>query len=435
MDTKEKLKAILTEWREFRPPQIYRRNFDFSLVKCPEILSIIGVRRGGKTYLCHQIAEELKKEYPADNIVYINLEDERLAPLKGDELTLLWEVFQEIFSVDLNKRVFLFVDEIQNAQNWSKWANRITEQNKNLKLIITGSSSKLLSKEIATELRGRTLSFTVYPLSFREYIKIQDADVKVDGKVLYGKKKIAYKKFFNGYLRDGGFPAVLKNDNPKELLKEYYKVMFHRDIADRYKTKNIKLLEDYLTLLIDQTSALCSISGTAKKLEGFGYSLSKNTLSNFSKYAQEAFLIFEAKKYDNKIKEQLRAPKKIYTIDHGLLKAIRFFTSADFGRVLENIVYIELQRRDREVFYHKDARECDFIIKEDYKISEAIQITKSVKDDKTKKREIDGLIEALNKYRLKEGTILTEDEYEILSVGNKKIKVLPLWYWLLCPKE
>lgn len=431
MDTREKLKAILTEWYEFRPPQLYRRDFNFSLVESPEILSIIGVRRGGKTYLCYQIAEDLKKTYPADNIAYINLEDERLFPLKGDELTLLWEVFQELFSVDLNKRTFLFVDEIQNAKNWSKWTSRITEQNKNLKLIITGSSSKLLSKEIATELRGRTMSFTVFPLSFKEYLKIQNIDPKVDEKILYGKKKIAYKKQFNSYLKDGGFPAVLKNSNPKELLKEYYKVMFHRDIVDRYKIKNVKLLEDYLTLTIDQTAALSSLSSTAKKLENFGYSLSKNTLSNFSKYAQEAFLIFEAKKYGYKIKEQLRAPKKIYTIDHGLLKAIRFFTSADFGRLLENIVYIELERRGKEIFYHQDIKECDFIIKEDYKIKEAVQVTKSIKNDKTKKRKIDGISEALNQYQLKTGVILTEDEHEILSVGSKKIQVLPLWYWLL----
>ena len=163
METREKLKKVLMEWHEFEPPKLYERNFDYSLLKGREILSIIGARRAGKTFLCYQIALYLKKLVPADNILYLNFEDERLYPLKGDELSELWDVYLELFSVDLSKPIYFFVDEIQNAENWSKWARRITEQNRNLKLIITGSSSKLLSREIATELRGRTLSFTVYP--------------------------------------------------------------------------------------------------------------------------------------------------------------------------------------------------------------------------------------------------------------------------------
>lgn len=174
MDTREKLKEILTEWHEFEFPDIYKRDFNYSLLKGTEVLSIIGARRAGKTYLCYQLIQKLRETLPSDNVVYINFEDERLYPLKGDELTLLWQVYLELFPVDLNKPVYLFVDEIQNVGNWSKWARRITGQNRNLKLIITGSSSKLLSKEIATELRGRTLSFTVFPLSFPEYLRAQN---------------------------------------------------------------------------------------------------------------------------------------------------------------------------------------------------------------------------------------------------------------------
>lgn len=437
MNTKEKLKKILTEWHEFELPKLYERDFNYSLLNGGEILSIIGARRSGKTFLCYQIIKLLRKSLPLDNILYINLEDERLHPLKGDELTLLLDVYMELFSVDLNKKIFLFVDEIQNAMNWSKWARRITEQNKNLKLIITGSSSKFLSMEIATELRGRSLTFTVYPLSFSEYLGARGLSVaQLELKnLLYSKKRILIKKYFNEYLKNGGFPATLESKSSQELLKEYYKVMFYRDLIEHYKIKNVKLLEDYLTVVIDQTCSHFSISSTAKKLEEFGYSLSKNTLANFSKYAQEIFLIFEVKKYAYKIKEQLRSPKKIYIIDHGLLKAIRFFFSEDYGKLLENIVFVSLKRNGKDIYYHKGIKECDFIAVNNKKVINAIQVSKSLADTKTKKREVEGLLEVLKEYNLKEGLILSDDEHDSFRIDNKTIKVLPVWYWLLTSQK
>ncbi|MBI5400043.1 ATP-binding protein [Candidatus Saganbacteria bacterium] len=433
MDPKEKLKQILTEWHEFQVPLIYPRVFNTALLKGDEILSIVGARRTGKTFLCYQIIEALKKTHLADNIIYINLEDERLAPLRGDELSLLWEVYLELFNPNLNKKVYLFIDEIQNAANWSKWARRITEQNKNIKLIITGSSSKLLSREIATELRGRTLTFSVYPLSFREYLAAQNIhyDPEINSKIRYGKNRIVLKKQFNAYLKTGGFPATLTSGDPLALLKEYYQVMFYRDLIERYKIKNIKLFEDYLTLIIDQTALLFSISSTAKKLGDFRHSFSKNTLSNFSRYAQEISLIFEVKKFAYKIKEQLRSPKKIYVVDHGLVKAVRFSFSQDHGRWLENVAYLALVRQGQDIYYHKESKECDFLIAKNHKIVQAIQITKSLADPKTQKRELAGLLEALEKHNLAEGTILTEDEAAVWKIGKKTIKAVPLWYWLL----
>lgn len=430
MESKEKLKKILTEWFEQEMPFVYQRNFPWELLQGNEIVSIIGARRTGKTYLCYQIISELRKKLPKDNVIYINFEDERLYPLKGDELTLLWDIYLELFSVDLSKKVYFFVDEIQNVKNWSKWARRITEQNKNLKLVITGSSSKLLSREISTELRGRTLSFTVFPLSFTEYLNAKNVSFAGES-ILYSKKRITLKKHFNDYVRLGGFPAVLEATQPQELLKEYYSVMFYRDLIERYRIENIKLLEDYLALLIDQTASSFSISSTAKKLNEFGHSFSKNTLSNFSHYAQEAFLIFETKMYSYKLKEQMRAPKKIYAIDHGLVQAIRFSFSQGYGRMLENIAYLALRRNGDNIYYYKGVKECDFLIVEKNKVKAAIQVTKSMADPVTKKREIEGICEALSQYKLKQGLILTEDEHDSLKVKSLVIKVLPLWYWLL----
>lgn len=430
METREKLKKILTEWSEYELPKLYERDFNFSLLEDSEILSIIGARRAGKTYLCYQIIRELKKRYPPENIAYINMEDERLYPLNGDELTLLFEAYLELFSVHHDKRFFLVVDEIQNVSNWSKWARRITEQNKNLKLIITGSSSKLLSSEMATELRGRTISFLVYPLSFAEYLNALDFEVE-NKNILYSNRRAILKKQFNNYMKSGGFPAILQSAEPKELLKEYFRAMFYRDLVERHKIKNIRLFEDYLTLLIDQIASSFSISSTANKLMAFGHSFSKNTLSNFSKYAEDAFFVFETKKYSQKIKEQLRAPKKIYAIDHGLVQAVRFSFSEDYGRILENIVFIALKRRGNGIFYHLGNKECDFLVSESGQVVRAIQVTKSIAKPETKKREIEGLCEAMEFHKLKEGLILTEDENDKIKIGKSTIEILPIWYWLI----
>ena len=205
METKEKLRRIIQEWKEFDIPRGYPRDFDDRLLESKEILSVIGARRTGKTYLCYQMAHSARTRVPEDNVIYVNLEDERISPAKGDELTLLWDVCREMLTVDMSRRVYLFVDEIQNAVNWPKWARRITDQNPNIKLVITGSSSRLLSREIATELRGRTLSVKVFPLSFKEFLSARGVTVDAD-RVLHSPRRPLIKKAFNEYLDIGGFP-------------------------------------------------------------------------------------------------------------------------------------------------------------------------------------------------------------------------------------
>lgn len=432
LETKDKLKRILIEGSELKTSGFYHRDFDLTLLDSPEILSVIGARRTGKTFLCYQMIENLKKKTPLTNIIYFNLEDERLHPLSKDVLTTFWDIALELFPIDFNHRIYLFIDEIQNAPNWSKWARRITEQNRNIKLVITGSSSKLLSQEISTELRGRTLSFTIYPLSFREYLRAKKIPVEITEHLLHSSKQSALiKRQFNHYLKEGGFPATLQTNHPQELLTEYFKVMFYRDLVERFKIKNIQLFEDYLTLMIDQIACHFSISATAEKLHSFGYSLSKNTLSNFSRYAEDAFLVFEVKKYSFRIREQLRATRKVYAIDSGLTQAIRFSFLENYGRMLENIVFLSLKRQKADIYYHKGSKECDFLVTQNKKIIKAIQVCKSLINPDTKKRELDGLTEALSTHHLQEGIILTEDESNSFKVDKKVIRVFPVWYWLL----
>lgn len=434
MHAKEKLKIIIHEWKENILPDLYTRKFDMGYLRGNEIISIIGARRVGKTYLCYQIIRELRKDKSISdqNVLYVNFEDERLYPLKGDELTWLLDVYFESFDVDMSKRVYLFIDEIQNVNNWAKWARRITEQYKNIKLFITGSSSKLLSREIATELRGRTIAVTIYPLSFTEYLGAQNIAIDSEN-ILYSKKRFPIKKQFQNYLQTGGFPAILATAKKQDLLKEYYSVMFYRDVVERHHVSNISLLESYFALLIDQVACKFSISKTAIKLHEFGYSFSKNTLANFLYYAEEAYLIFAIKKYSFKVREQLRAPKKLYAIDHGLLRAVRFEFLENLGRILENIVYLALRRQygDNNIYYYQGKQECDFLAVSQGKIAEVIQVAKNINLTETRKREVGSLWETLRQLKLRRGLILTEDGHEVIKNSGYTIEILPIWYWLL----
>jgi predicted AAA+ superfamily ATPase len=335
-----------------------------------------------------------------------------------------------VFDINFQQKVFLFVDEIQNLKNWSKWARRITEKNKNIKLIITGSSAKLLSKEIASELRGRSISHTVFPLSFSEFLRAKDLPVP-SRDLLLSTERPLLNKYFREYVTVGGFPAVVTSPNRRELLSSYYNVMFHRDIVERHHIQNIRLLEDFLVLMLDQTACAFSVSATAKKLQGFGHQFSKNTLSNFMSYATDAFLAFAVKKYSFKVREQLRAYRKIYAIDHGLVDAVRFSFMENYGHVLENIVYLQLRRKTEDIYYHLGNKECDFIVTDRGRVSEAIQVTVAMHQTKTRQREIEGVVEAMEKYKTPAGLILTDDENEDIVIKDKIIQVRPIWWWLL----
>ncbi|EKE21374.1 MAG: hypothetical protein ACD_7C00266G0010 [uncultured bacterium] len=431
MNTKENLKQLIIEWMEFRlPKDILARQFDERLLAGKKILAIIGPRRSGKTYYCFQIIRDFLKDIPKENILYINFEDERLYPLAGDELTLLLDSYLELITPKKNKKIYFFLDEVQNIQFWSKWARRMNEKHPEIKLILTGSSSRLLSREIATELRGRSLSFLVYPFSFKEFLNFKN--IQVDLKtILYGKKRSQIKRAFNDFLKQGGFPEVLSEPMHQRVLQDYYNTMFYNDIVERYDVKSVALLEDFLKMEINNFSAMASISKMEKVLASMGRRASKTTLSKYLSYAKSVFLLFELSVYDYKLKEQMRHLKKIYAIDTGLLNAIRFSFSDDYGRLLENLVFLEFLKASKTIFYFRGTLECDFLLKEGKKIVSAFQVTKSLKNYDTRQREIKGLLEALGKYNLREGVILTEDEYEELEEAGKKITVMPVWYWAL----
>lgn len=422
-------KKIVIEWKEFEIPFVIERDIKEE-IREDFLLTISGPRRAGKTYFCFQLIKKLMKEISKENVLYINFEDEKLINSKAEDLDKLLEAFYELSHIDKKQKVYLFFDEIQNVKNWDSWVRRIYDTQKNIKLILTGSSSKLLSKEISTKLRGRALNIEIFPLSFKEVLKWKNIDYNINT-ISYSKDKVNVKKAFNEYMAMGGYPSIILNKKFEEsILKNYYELMIFKDIIERNNLKEIKKLRILANMLFESVTKEISYNNLANKLKSIGFDVSKNTIIEYISYFEDAYLFFQNIKYDYSITKQLGAIKKIYCIDNGLLNAVSFKFSDDIGKLLENLVFVELKRRNKESYYFKKNNECDFLIKEKNKIVEAIQVTKELNDDNLK-REISGLLEAMKEFKLNEGLILTYEHEEEKKIEGKKIIILPIWKWLL----
>ncbi|GBE19432.1 hypothetical protein BMS3Abin17_00155 [archaeon BMS3Abin17] len=422
---------IIIKWKEFEIPEVLPRSYSLKL-NHDFITTITGPRRAGKTYLCFKKIVSLFKEgISKENILYINFEDEKLLNANADDLSNLLEKYLELSNINQKQNIFLFLDEIQNVKNWDSWVRRISDTEKNIKLVLTGSSSKLLSKEISTKLRGRVLNMEVYPLSFKEYVKWNEIDYNLKT-LIHSKDKIQIKKAFLSYLQEGGYPALFTNKVSREqVLQSYYQSMIFKDIVERHKIKEIKKLKILIKLLFESVTKEISYNRLANKLKSLGFNISKNTIIEYISHLEDAYLFFENIKYEYSITKQLGSIKKIYCIDNGLLNAVSFKFSGDRGKLIENLVFIELKRRSNEIYFYSENGECDFLIKEKNKVISAIQVTENMNEENSK-REVNGLINALKKYNLKEGIILSlDDEEKQKKIGNKKIKFIPLWKWLL----
>ncbi len=428
------LSEIAQEWLEWPIPRGIPRKSTIEWNASDPITTLIGPRRCGKTWFCFEIMHQLLEQgILRGNILYINFEDERLSPSTGEELTRLLPVYMENFQPSEQHAIWFLLDEIQNMQNWSKWARRITDQNQNIKLVLTGSSAKMLASEIATELRGRTHTIQILPFSFSEYIRMHTSlSFESEARIHLGSKPPLYLKEFKQYQQIGGYPGI-KKESWLETLQEYYRVIFHRDITDRHRIRDTRTLDAFLKIQLSRFAALSSISKLEKELNAMGFPANKSTLNEYFHHAKDAFLFFDVPIYSPKVKNQLLYPKKVYAYDQGLVNAIRFSASRDTGRLLENMVAIELARNHalNSLFYYSNKHECDFIVIERERVVQAIQVCESMSLEATKSREVRGLLEAMDSYNLSGGLILTEREYGDETHEGKEIRIRPYWLWAL----
>jgi len=431
MKKKEQLKQIIRDFHLSENFDVKSRNLQ-PPIDTKKIITLIGVRRCGKTSILYEMINKLSKTIDKTSILFLNFEDERLE-LKIDELDLILQSFLELYPEKDLKSCYFFFDEIQNITGWEKFVRRLYDTvSKNI--YITGSNSKLLSSEIATSLRGRTLSYEVYPLSFSEYLAFKDIEVD-----LYSSKSLAYIRNAEvKFLKDGAFPEILFLDEQyaNQTLQEYFNVLLYRDLAGRYNITNTIALKFFLKRIIASTTKQISINKIYNELKSSGIKIGKNTLYDFLDYIQNIYLAFTLQRYDNSLVNKELGEKKIYTVDIGLNNATEFRFSDNIGKSLENAVFLELKRRGRELFYYRDTNsECDFIVQKGSQIVQALQVTYDMSDEETAKREIKGLLTACKKLNLSHGYIITyESEDEILEDGIG-ITLIPFYKWALQANE
>ena len=425
---KELFKTIIKDFqRSFPRSDVRERNLKVPL-DSNKIISLIGPRRSGKTYFSFQLINELFAHGKSDKIIYINFEDERL-DLSSAQLQLILDAYYELYPENYGKDIYLFFDEIQEIHSWEKFVRRFYDTvTKNI--FVTGSSAKMLGKEIATSLRGRNIVFNLFPLSFEEYCKFQGIDVT---DVYSTQAKAILKSQIEKYFQFGGYPETIFMDKQliQKTLQSYFDVMLFRDIVERYKVSNVLVLKQFLKKILNNISNILSVNKSYNELKSQGIAISKNTIYEYLDYGIDCFLIFILNPYESSIVKQQMKSKKVYAIDTGLVNAITYRFSEDKGRLLENIVFLQLIREENAVFYLKNKYECDFIVQKNATIAQAIQVCLTLNDETTRKREIKGLIQALEFFNLTRGYIITVDEEEEFEVSGKTIFVRPCWKWLL----
>ena len=427
---KELLLTIIAEWLEEGevPPLIPRNQYTIEPWDLDRILAIIGPRRAGKTYFMYQLIQSILRNgrYSKEDILFIDFEDYRLGGFTGRDMDDLFAAFHQLAG---QYPRFLFFDEVQNLPGWNR-VLRTLHNRRRFKIIVSGSNSKLLGREIATELRGRYEDVLMLPFSFREFLQYRS--ILFTRASLHTAARGNIMAAFDDYIRHGGFPEVVKARNEAErrkLLQNYFKTIFYRDILERHNIKAQYVLDALMNDFLETYSSVFSITRFEKYLKGNGLPGSKRTIANYFHYLQEAFFIIANDKFSFSPRRRIMNPKKVYLTDTGFAALGRPFTE-NRGRILENIVAIELFRHETELYYFKGKNECDFIVKQGPRPTHAIQVCWEL-TERNEKREIAGIADALRSLDLKSGIILTYDQEEEREVNGLKVSVLPVWKWML----
>lgn len=423
-------------WRGERFPTGIERDIKSEVVKYLDtkyILVVTGVRRSGKSYLLYQLVDALLKKVPPENVLYVNFDDPVFLRLRTDPVGVE-TLYRDYLKLKNPKGIkYLLLDEIQNVPNWEKWIKASYDMEEDIRFIITGSNATLLSSELSTLLTGRKIQFEVFPFNFGEVLKAKGEDVILspDPREIYARNygiKDTLRHHLDEVLKWGSFPEVVFLDEPyrEAILKEYYKDILYRDIVPRFEVRHANKLEEIAYFVMGNISNTASyhnigeIAGTHE-----------NTVREYLTYFEKAYLSFQVAKFSYSLKEQIKNPKKVYFIDTGMRNTVSFRFSQDVGRLCENLVFIDLRRRGKKVYYWKGKGEVDFVVMEGMKVEQLVQVCWDINDAKTKEREVAGLVEAMGKLEVGEGIVVTDDYFGEEEREGKRVRFVPLWCWLM----
>ncbi|MHA1785926.1 MAG: ATP-binding protein [Candidatus Helarchaeota archaeon] len=401
-----------------------RKEYAFLLksTSIDEISIITGVRRSGKSTLMYQMVDRLlKDDISAEQILFLNLEDTKIA---HDTLEEIYKTYR--ISINPDKKAYIFLDEIHRREKWEYWIRNLYDKHHDCKFIVSGSCSYLLKKEYSTLLTGRNLTFEVFPLNFREFLSFKGINIEAE-RIILDAEKYTILNNLEEFLEYGGFPAIFFRDKEfkKRILSQYFDDILYKDIIDRYNLNSQKA-KDLALYLITNFTSLISLRSLRNSL-----GLSYETIKHYISYFKEAFLFFTIDHFSYSMKVQKTHPSKVYCIDNGLRNAVSFKFSADEGKLVENLVFLELRRRGKDVYYWKSKKqkEVDFIIKNINQSLTAMNVTYT---DEINEREINSLIEFKDNFdKTNELIVITKDTEKTID----QINFIPLWRWLLNYKE
>lgn len=400
MIQKDTLREVIVSQREaldrldFGTPRELKARIDDSFA-----LLVTGVRRSGKSTFLNQLLKGHKGSY------YLNLEDPRLDGFELSDFNKVEIIMGELYG----SGGIYFFDEIQNIEKWEKFIRYLIDKKE--RVVITGSNASLLSRELGTKLTGRHLQVEIFPFSFREFMAMKGERPSL--------------KSFDEYLYKGGFPEYLKKENPT-ILNELLSDVVMKDIAVRFGIRNTGILNKIAIYLISNVGKEFSYNSIRKMFD----IKSVQSVIDYVSFFEDAYLVFTVQKFSYSYKNQQMGHKKSYSIDNGFSYNNSASFSKDKGKMLENMVFVELRRRFKDIFYFQDRNECDFVIKQKEKIVLAVQACFELNED-NRDREINGLVSALKEFGLKEGLILTHEQEDEFMAEGKRIVVRPAWKWLL----
>ena len=434
----DSLKEIILDFQEAEPATGVPRRLQVTAVPGKATVCI-GPRRSGKsTFMFQLVRKLLASGVPRENILYLNFFDDRLRQLQRDGLAVVLEAYFSLYPEKKNaQKVYCFFDEIQTVPGWESFVDRVM-RTEVCEVYITGSSARMLSREIATQMRGRALSWELFPFSFREFLDFKGLDG--DG-LLSARRRLLVRHAFDEYSQIGGFPEVAGLDRPLRIKthQEYWGAMLFRDLIERHDISHPRAASDLAHRLVDNTASLYSINRLTGYLKSLGHRAPKSAVSDYLDWFEDAFFMFTVRIFDASLARSNANAKKIYCVDHALVRSVSSGILVNSGHLLENLVFMALRRVTPDVFYYRTrtGREVDFVARMPDGSRTLVQVCESLADPKTRRRETTALRDAMAELNLRSSVVVTRDgpggasgEHR-LDVDTGIIEVTAGWRFLL----
>ena len=428
----EKIKRIILDSQDFSADTGVPRKLEIETMPGKATICM-GVRRCGKsTYMLQLIEQLLANGTSAENILYINFFDDRLCNITEENMDLVLEAYYSLFpSKKNNETVYCFFDEIQVVKGWESFVDRILRMEE-CEVYITGSSARMLSKEIASSMRGRSLSWELFPFSFREFLSFRQIQVQ---KHFSTKMKLQIQNVFLEYRECGGFPeaAGLSKKLRIKIHQEYLHAILFRDLIERHDISHPKAVLDLAHRLIDNIASLCSLNKLYGFLQSQGHKVPKHSVADYLNWFEDSYFFFTVRLFDASLSRSNANPRKIYCVDHSMVTSTASGILVNSGHLLENMIFIALRRTAESIYYYrtKNRLEVDFIVQAQDRSRTLIQVSESLQNPTTRKREISALARAMKEQDLTTGTIVTMNEKDTVETECGVIQVVPAWEFLL----